>query len=193
MSEFNPRDRSRTAGTKADQLRKKHTQPPSDQGGWIAISRAFLESAAYRSLSPNARKALDRLLIEHIGHGRTRNGGLIVPHQHFREYGITRCYVADALDELEYKGFIEMKKGRAGNGTPHATVFRLTFDGTGDGLPATNEWKRCSDVDAARWRAAVRRQKTQRRSTVGRKKNAGTESRTSPVLNPGILRESVGE
>jgi hypothetical protein len=145
---FNPRDKSRTEGGKTFNLVKKNTQPPSDQGGWIAISREFLESAAYRSLSVNGRKALDRLMIEHIGHGRTRNGKLIVTHEQFIDYGVTCDFVADALDELAYKGLLKMEKGRAGNGTAHPTIYTLTFDGTHDGLPASNPWKRFTMAEA---------------------------------------------
>jgi hypothetical protein len=87
MAKFNPRDRSRTETGKTASLVRRHTQPPTDQGGWMAITRDFLESPAYRSLSVNARKCLDRLIIEHIGHGRTENGRLIVTHEQFKTYG----------------------------------------------------------------------------------------------------------
>ncbi|MDX0581956.1 hypothetical protein GOD01_03370 [Sinorhizobium medicae] len=172
MAEFNPRDKSRTSRGKTFNMVKKHTQPPNDQGGWMAITRDLLESAAFRSLSGNARKALDRLKVEHIGHGRTMNGQLIVPHDQFYSYGVTAEYVADALDELEFKGLIQMSKGRAGNGTAHPTVFRLTFDGTFDGLPATNEWKRCTMEDAKRWLEVVRKERAEKRSKVGSKKKS---------------------
>ena len=104
----------------------------------MAVTRDFLESPAYRSLSTNARKCLDRLRLEHIAHNRTNNGNLIVTHEQFIEYGVTRDLVADALDELSYKGLIKMVRGKAGNGTAHPTVFTLSFDGTSDGAKATN-------------------------------------------------------
>ena len=101
MAHFNPRDKSRTAEGKTRAMVRKNTQPPGDQGGWMAISRLFLESPAYRSLSVNALKALNRLMLEHIGHGRLKNGELLVTHDQFQEYGVTGEYVADAVDELQ--------------------------------------------------------------------------------------------
>ncbi|KSV76697.1 hypothetical protein N182_24810 [Sinorhizobium sp. GL2] len=190
-SVFNPRDKSRTTGGKTFNLVRKHTQPPADQGGWIAITREFLESAAYRSLSGNARKALDRLKIEHIGHGRTQNGRLIVPHDQFYAYGVTAEYVADALEELEFKGLIKMSKGRAGNGTAHPTIYRLTFDGTHDGLAATNEWKRLTMEDAKRWSEVVRKERMEQRAKVGRKKSSLRDSEIRP-LRVSEIRRAVG-
>lgn len=172
MAKFNPRDRSRTETGKTASLVRRHTQPPTDQGGWMAISRDFLESAAYRSLSVNARKCLDRLIVEHIGHGRTENGRLIVTHEQFIEYGVTGEYAGDAVDELAYKGLVKAERGKAGNGTSHPTVFTLTFDGTYDGAPATNQWKKFTMAEARLWSEAVRKQRADARAKLGRKKKS---------------------
>ncbi|MGR9169609.1 hypothetical protein [Rhizobium sp. KDH_Rht_773_N] len=191
MAIFNPRDKSRTSGGKAYDMVRKNTQPPKDQGGWIAISRALLESPAYRTLSVNARKALDRLLIEHVGHGRLKNGQLLVTHEQFQAYGVTGEYVADAVEELQYKGLLKSKKGRAGNGTAHPTVYTLTIDGTYDGLAATNDWKRFTMAEARLWGEVVRKQRSEQRAKIGRKKKSSLrESEIRPLRVSEIRRGS---
>ncbi|RVD55970.1 MAG: hypothetical protein EOS30_09855 [Mesorhizobium sp.] len=169
MAFRNERDNSRTERGKRFSLVKKHTLPPADQGGWMAETRDFLESSAYRTLSTNARRALDRLKIEHISHGRTHNGRLIVTHEQFISYGVTAEYVGDALDELDFKGLLKISRGRAGNGTAHPNIFRLTFDGDHEGAAATNEWRRCTDEQAKQWVETVREQRKLKRAGVGRK------------------------
>lgn len=190
---FDPRDKSRTAGGKTYNMVKKNTQPPADQGGWMAITRELLESAAYRSLSVNGRKALDRLIIEHISHGRTENGKLIVTHDQFYAYGVTFSSIADALDELAYKKLVKMRKGRAGNGTAHPTVFTLTFDGTHDGAPATNEWRRFTMAEARLWSEVVRKQLADARSKPGRKKKSPLRDSVVPPLRVSVVRRQNGE
>lgn len=136
----------------------------------MAITRDFLGSPAYRSLSVDARKRLDRLIIEHIGHGRTENSRLVVTHEQFIEYGATLDLIADAVDELVYKGLVKAERGKAGNGTSHPTVFTLTFDGTYDGVPASNQWKKFTMAEARLWSEVVRKQRAEMRAKVGRKK-----------------------
>lgn len=190
---FNPRDKSRTTGGKTFSMVKKNTQPPANQGGWMAITREFLESAAYRSLSVNGRKALDRLIVEHIAHGRSENGKLIVTHDQLFEYGVTFGSIADALEELAYKKLVKMVKGRAGNGTAHPTIFTLTFDGTHEGAPATNEWKRFTMAEARLWSEVVRKQLAEARSKPGRKKKSSLrDSVVSPLRVP-VVRRQNGE
>lgn len=189
MQVFNPRDKSRTSGGKTFNMVRKHTRPPEDQGGWMAITREFLESAAHRSLSVNARKALDRLIIEHISHGRTMNGQLIVTHGQFIKHGVTCDFIADALDELTYKGLVRMVKGRAGNGTAHPTIYTLTFDGTHDGIAATNEWKKFTMAEARLWSEAVRKQRADIRAAKGQsKKSSLGKHQVRPLGNYQIRR-----
>ncbi|KQM34578.1 hypothetical protein ASF03_21250 [Rhizobium sp. Leaf68] len=190
---FNPRDKSRTSAGKTFNMVKKHTQPPTDQGGWMAISRELLESAAYRSLSVNGRKALDRLIIEHISHGRAENGKLIVTHDQLYEYGVTFGSIADALEELAYKKLIKMVKGRAGNGTAHPTVFTLTFDGTYEGAAATNEWKRFTMAEARLWSEVVKKQLADARAKPGRKKKSSLRETVVPPLRVPVVRSQNGE
>lgn len=175
-SKFDPLDKSRTSGGKTHSLVSKHTAPPKEQGGWMAVTREFLEADAYCTLSVNARRCLDRLKIEHIGHNRRENGRLTVTHAQFIAYGATSDLIADALEELAFKGLVKMQKGRAGDGTPHATIYTLTFDGTHDGAPATNEWRKVTRDDAKRW-VEVERQKRQE------KRARGADKEKSPLGN----------
>ncbi len=188
---FNPRDKSRTTYGKTFNMVKKVTLPPADQGGWIAETREFLESAAYRTLSINARRILDRLKIEHIGHDRTQNGNLIVTHEQFIEYGVTCDYVADGLDECAFKGLVKIRRGRAGDGTAHPNVYTLTFDGTHDGLAATNEWRRFSMEGAKQWSEQIRQKKMDQRAGSGRKKKTSLgNSQMRPLGNPQMRKAS---
>lgn len=193
MAIFSPRDRSRTELGKTASLVRRHTRPPSDQGGWMAITRDFLESAAYRSLSVNGRKCLDRLIIEHIGHNRLENGRLVVTHEHFIDYGVTGEYVGDALDELAYKGLLKAERGKAGNGTAHPTIFTLTFDGRHDGAAASNEWKKFTMAEARLWSEAVRKQRADDRAKVGRKNKSSLRvSEIRPLRVSEIRRVKQG-
>jgi hypothetical protein len=173
----NPRDRSRTTRGKTYNLVRSHTKPPraeedglevSQRWAWLTIE--MMEAPAFRTLSPNALKALFRLLIEHNAHGALQNGKLVVTHGQFTDYGVTGEYVADAIDELEYKGHVKVKRGRAGLGTPHANIYTLTYVGDFEGAPPTNEWKRCSEDKCARWSQVERKLAAERRSKLGRKK-----------------------
>jgi hypothetical protein len=189
---FNPRDRSRTTAGKTYNLVRKHTKPPADQNGWGWLTRDFMESTAFRSLSPNASRALFRILIEHVSHGALHNGKLIVRHPQFIEHGVTGEYVADALDELEFKGVIRINRGRGGAGMSHPNLYRLTFTGDFEGAPATNEWQRCTAEKAKVWSETVRNLKAERRSKVGRKKNSPLRDSEIRPLRDSEIRRVVG-
>jgi hypothetical protein len=47
------------------------------------MSLALMDSDAFRSLSINARRVLDRLVIEHFRHNRIENGDLRVAARQF--------------------------------------------------------------------------------------------------------------
>lgn len=193
MAVFNAKDKSRTSGGKAYNQVRKHNKPPADQGGWGWFTREMLESPAFCSLTPNALKAVFRIVIEHIGHGGLHNGKLIVTHAQFVAYGVTAEYVADALDELSFKGLVDIKRGRAGNGTSHPNQYRLTFTGDFEGAAPTNEWRKFTDEHAQHWRTSLRRQSAERRSKVGRKKKSPLRnSEIRPLRNSEIRRLAAG-
>lgn len=186
MVKVNPRDHSRTAEGKTRSLVRKNTSPPrgevitadsSQRWQWFTVE--FMQSPAFRLLSRNANTALFRIVVEHVCHGAVANGHLLVTHQQFAEHGVTGEYVADAIDELAYKGLIVVQRGRAGNGTAHPNEFRLTFVGDLEGAPATNEWRKCSEETCRRWDQVDRRIAADQRASVGRKRKSSL--RTSEI------------
>jgi DNA-binding HxlR family transcriptional regulator len=121
-----------------DRLQKSRTGPPNEPWAFIAIS--LMESDAFRSLSINARRALDRLVIEHFSHGRRENGNLRVAARQFHKFGVTKDCLTPAIRELEEKGLLATERGEAKGVLMPPYVYRLTFYATPDELP-TNEWR----------------------------------------------------
>ncbi|MEK1861201.1 MAG: hypothetical protein AAAC49_05325 [Rhizobium leguminosarum] len=189
MAEFNPRDKSRTSQGKTRAMVRKHTAPPrgTDDGSlrWQWFTIQLLESAAFTTLSANACRAFFRIVIEHTSHAALENGKLVVTHPQFVSYGVTGEYVADAIDELEYKGLIKVRRGRAGSGVAHPNRFTLTFVGDHEGAPPTDERKRCTTERCRKWSETDRKIAADKRGRVGRKKKI-------PLRNPEIppLRDS---
>lgn len=178
---FDGRDKSRTSGGKTFNLIKRYTSPPKPGKGnadagqrWQWLTWELINSPAFRTLSGNALKAFFCIILEHIAHGAFANGKLIITHQQFREYGVTGEYIADAIDELEYKGFIKITRGRAGAGTAHPNRYRLTFVGDYEGAPPTNEWKRCTAERCEKWLAEDRKRMREGRQRSREKAQART-------------------
>jgi hypothetical protein len=101
----------------------------------------MLECPAMRVLSLAARRALDRIEIEHAHHGGADNGKLPVTYQDFERFGLHPNGTAPALRELEALGFIETtRKGYHGPATLRApSWYRLTY------RPAWNATRRDGD------------------------------------------------
>ncbi|MBX4865918.1 hypothetical protein HJA85_02865 [Rhizobium bangladeshense] len=195
MAEFNSRDKSRTSAGKTLSLVRKYTAPPrgSDDGSlrWQWLTIQLLESPAFTSLSANASRAFFRIIIEHTSHAALENGRLLVTHAQFVSYGVTGEYVADALDELEYKGLIKVRRGRAGRGVAHPNHFTLTFVGNHEGAPPTDDWRRCTPERCRKWSEIDRKLAADKRGRVGRKKKTPLrDSEIPPLRDPEIRRAS---
>lgn len=111
----------------------------------------MLRSPAWCVLSLSARRILDRIEIEHAGHGSTDNGKLPVTFDDFARYGVERHAIAPAIREVVALGFLEVTDvGRAGNAEwRKPSRYRLTYRHTNDAA-ATDDWKRiASKEDAA--------------------------------------------
>ena len=178
-SVFNPRDKSRTSQGKTRSSVRKFTSPPRFEDGdgsssqrWQWLTIELLESAAFTTLSANANRAFFRIIIQHASHAALENGKLVITHPQFVDYGVTGEYVADAVDELAYKGLIKVKRGRAGSGVAHPNLFTLTFVGDFEGAPPTNEWRRCTSARCKQWAEVDRKLAAENRSGVGRKKKS---------------------
>lgn len=198
MAEFNPRDKSRTSPGKTRSSVRKFTAPPraNDESGdstqrWQWFTIELMESAAFTSLSANASRAFFRIIIQHTAHAALENGKLVVTHPQFVDYGVTGEYVADALDELEYKGLVKVQRGRAGSGVAHPNRFTLTFVGDYEGAPPTNEWRRCTKERCKQWAETDRKLAAEKRGVVGRKKKTPLrDSEIRPLRDSEIRRAS---
>jgi hypothetical protein len=67
------------------------------RGFFVMHHVTMLTSPAWRELSYAARRALDRLEVEHLSHGAKENGNLICTKTDFVKWGINHKYVAGAL------------------------------------------------------------------------------------------------
>jgi len=190
-STFNPRDKSRTSVGKTGKMREQFRSPPRYSNAelgqaWAWFTEELLSSPAFVTLSPNAMRAFFRIVIEYLKQGRMRNGDLVVTHANFCAYGVSQNYVADAIDELCYKGLIRVRRGRSAEGTPYANKFRLTYLGDDEGAPWSNDWRKCSREAAATWPEAREKLKAERRSKVEQK-------RKSPLTKQGDSRSQNDE
>ena len=140
---------------------------------FVWFTKDMLESVAFRALSGNARKVLDRILIEHMAHAGTENGNLVSTYDQIVKYGVRRQSIQACLNELNYMGFIRVKKGWAFRGNHPPSRYRLTWLGTADGLPATNEWKSITDSHIKAYRFKVKAQnQSARKQRLQKKQNA---------------------
>jgi hypothetical protein len=140
--------------TRKDKMRLN--APPQGEP-WIWFTQEMLESGAYRSLSINARRALDRINVEHMRHAGLKNGRLKVTWNDFVQWGIGRRLITRALNELIAAGLLAIEQiGRRSNGIERGepTRYRLTFLPVAEptnSRPATDDWKKFGDdLDAAR-------------------------------------------
>jgi hypothetical protein len=154
----------------------------------------MLRSPAMQVLSLTGRRILDRLEIELSSHGGRDNGGLPVTHDDLVEFGIDRHAIGPALREIEVLGFVEIKRGRAGNAEfRRPNLFRLTYRPTKGGCE-TDEWRQIQTVEqaekiAARARGATAKNQWRR----GRRKHFPV-GETHTKLNGGNPHQaSVGE
>jgi hypothetical protein len=104
---------------------------------FVFVPVDVMESDAWCQLSINARRILDRLMIENRRHDYEKNGSLRVSHEQFRGHGVTAHLIAPSLQELEAAGFLAVTRGKRRE-ISDPNLYRLAFLGTTDG-PAT--WK----------------------------------------------------
>jgi hypothetical protein len=162
------------------------------EGQFVPHRLAMLESAAWRALSFTARRILDRIEIEHMGHGGVENGRLPVTYDDLERYGIRRKSISGGLFELAALGFLEItQRGRMAAAEFHVpSKYRLTYVLTFDpaGAP-TDEWSKfASDQEAldALWARP-------RKNRVIGKAVAGGRATALPVGAPGRRIEREGD
>lgn len=78
---------------------------------FVKLPRDLLESDAWRSLTINARRFLDFLMIEHMHHGGKANGRLIAPWRQLEQFGIGDHFISSAIEECQRVGLAFCRRG----------------------------------------------------------------------------------
>jgi hypothetical protein len=122
---------------------------------FVARGLRMMRSPAWRELSAASKLVLERLEIEHMEHGGTRNGDLPCTHRDFVEHGVRAGSVRRALDEAIALGFLKTElpgRRKVGAAPGRAARFRLTYlpHVNGDTVAATNEWAAFASREDAR-------------------------------------------
>ena len=152
------------------QRRKNPVTRPSDCGvehfAWIPFE--LLSAPVWASLSINARRVLDRLMVEHVAQGGLANGELCVSYDQFVEAGCSRRLVSTAIAELEAAGVAAVRRrGRiAGENLPN--WYRLTWmgarDANGEIMAPSHEWRARTAAHVQRALRQIRGERAKRRS-----------------------------
>jgi hypothetical protein len=148
----------------------------------------MLESPSMRVISLAARRALDRIEIEHAHHGGNDNGRLPITYADFEHFGLHPNGIAPAIRELVALGFSEVtRKGYGGAAEVRApSLYRLTYRPAwnathrdGDG---THEYLAIKTVEEAEAIATAARDRIDPRN-VERAKAHGTNSKRYPHIS----------
>lgn len=113
---------------------------------WCWLSTDLLQSEAWRAMSPNTRRLIDRLLLEHAQHAGTMNGKLIATHEQLIKYGLSKNAIRSSIDEACSLGLLRFIQGGRYAHSNQPNLFRLTWmgwiDQTGEIREPTNDWKK---------------------------------------------------
>lgn len=142
--------KGRSTGSLTGSRLRKANGPPADQP-WCWLSRDLLESAAWRAMTANARRLIDRVMLEHMAHGGAENGALPVTYDDLKAWGVRRNSIAPTIAEAAALGLITHQPGRAAHvaGRGHPQTFRLAWLPDRDGGPALEGWRRFGTVAEA--------------------------------------------
>jgi hypothetical protein len=129
-------------------------RPP---GQFMWFTREMLESPAWNVMPLSARRVLDRVMIEHVKHGGTRNGALVVTYDDFQRFGIRRKSIAPAIETAGALGLLDVtwRGARAYGVAREASEYGLTWLPRCDGTPANNRWRHITTVSDARARVIL--------------------------------------
>jgi hypothetical protein len=169
----------RSAAIKKDRF--AFNRPPADEP-WIWLPRSMLESAAWSAMSLAARKAVDRIIIEHLAHAGGMNGELAVTYDDFVAFGIRRSSIRNAIALAVALGFVDVTtRGARSYGVRRLpSQYGLTWMGRRDRTPPSNRWR---GVDPAHAQAVL----------AGKRSDAGvskTNTSRRPALQPRYRRRS---
>ncbi len=130
--------------------RMKPTRETKIDWPFAPVPWEMLASPAWKVLSPNGRRVVDRLIVENGRHGGKENGRLPCTYGDFIAAGVRDGSVSDSIREAVALGFVKVtERGRAGNGEfRRAALYELTFLPVPARRPS-NEWKKIlSEEDA---------------------------------------------
>lgn len=133
---------------------------------FVALRKDMLEHDAFQALDDNARRVLDRLILEFLRTGGQENGKLVVTWDQFQAHGCTRRLIRRSLRQLIAGGFVRTTvQGGMDLGERVPSQYRLTFLPINKKSPPTDEWKGMSAnaVHEARTDWEDRRSAAQRR------------------------------
>lgn len=125
---------------------------------FVQLTLDLMNSPAWRALTDDARRLIDRLLIEHMRNGRVANGRLAVSHSQFAEFGLRRKNVKAAIDVAVALGLVEVTRvGLKVGGDNVPSRYRLTFvssrvaKGEARRTPGpSDEWRRITTDEEAK-------------------------------------------
>jgi hypothetical protein len=104
---------------------------------FVKLPRDLLESAAWRSMSINARRLIDYLLIEFMRHAGKQNGFLLAPRDQLEGFGIGRHFISAAVQEVEQLGLVDCCRGTG----RRPNTYGLTWLPATDKSAPTNRWR----------------------------------------------------
>jgi hypothetical protein len=121
-------------------------------GPFVLHSLEMRESPAWRALSDNARRILDRIEVEHMAHGGAENGKLICTYDDFQNAGIRRKSISRAIRECVALGFLEItiQGGLKRADIRRPSNYRLTYvNGRGESPDPTHDWRNIATSEHA--------------------------------------------
>ena len=102
---------------------------------FVFVPVEVMESPEWCGLSINARRILERLLLENFRHKAEENGKLGVSFRQFAQCGVRPESGIHAVEELKRAGFLIVTQGQAKGSLCPPNLYRITFLGTLDGPP----------------------------------------------------------
>jgi hypothetical protein len=164
-----PYREGRSPGNRIRQIRKWQS-PPKDEP-WVWLTLEILASPSWRAMSPNCRRLMDFLLIEHRNHAGMENGNLMATHEQLTEYGLSKNLIADSIREAIFLGLIKHDRGGRWGLVKTPSIFRLTFFTNRYGAPATNEWKGKTEEKISVWKQDRKVARARKRKQISTRKS----------------------
>tara|TARA_X000000950_G_C13604071_1_gene532591 strand:+ start:161 stop:703 length:543 start_codon:yes stop_codon:yes gene_type:complete len=139
----------------------KINNPPKDQP-WIWLTSELICSLAWRSMSINCQKLVNRLIIEHRNHGGYENGHLVCTYKDFVDYGLTRNNIRPAIEEAQALGLVKHQRGERVFAKNQPNSYTLTFYATENKYSPTNDWKKLTEERLISFKHKIKLQRRKR-------------------------------